>query len=249
MANSASTGKESMTVLHVEPNNVLRRWLLRAGYCLLLIILSVLALLRYVGVFGGNVRVVEEGQVYRSAQLTGDDLTRLLDERRIRSVINLRGALPNDASYRSEIATCAKSGVNHFDIRLSAERMPPPGELLKLLNALDTAARPLLVHCFGGADRSGLVSTLYLNVERGVPLDEALSRQLTWRYGHLSFGHAHAMDDFFALYRHTAGGRSLREWVQRTYPKLYEQRLAEQRHGTVPRSGSLLVLWSLGLIH
>ncbi len=185
------------------------------------IVVGVLPLLWYVGVFGGNFRVVVPGRVYRSAELTGGLLDSVLTAYHIRTVINLRGESPNDGWYRSEQASCAHLGVSHVDVALSAVRMPPPDQLQKLLAAFDTAAYPILFHCRGGADRSGLAGTLYLNLYQGVPLDQAQARQLTWRYGHLSWGQAHAMDDFFALYRRTGGGLGLRAWISARYPALY----------------------------
>src|SRR5690349_5614435 len=64
--------------------------------------LVVFLLLCYVGVFGGNVRTVVPGQVYRSGQLTGNgiqplsaqwvghSLDNVLRSRHIRTVVNLR---------------------------------------------------------------------------------------------------------------------------------------------------------------
>ncbi len=191
--------------------------------------------LEYVGVLGGNIRVVDPGGVYRSAQLSGPRLTDLIQSRGIQSVVNLRGPSDADAALRAERAVCAQPSVKHSDVRLSAYRLPPPAELRRLLQAFDSLPRPMLVHCLGGADRSGLACTLYLSIYRGVPLDEAESEQLTWRYGHIPGGKAHPMDDFFTLYRTTANGQSLPKWIIDSYPKLYstktnEGKLLQQDH-------------------
>lgn len=175
----------------------------------------------FTGAIGGNVRVVAPRRVYRSAQLTGHALNRVLQADGIRTVINLRGAAPKDAWYRSEIATCSAHRVAHIDIVLSAHNLPPPKQLEKLLAAFDRARYPVLFHCQGGSDRSGLVGAIYLNVYRNVPLDQAEQSQLAWRYGHLPFGPAHAMDEFFDLYRRTNGNLSLRDWIVLRYPNLY----------------------------
>ena len=104
---------------------------------------------------------------------------------------------------------------------LRATSLPPPERITELLRALDKADYPVLIHCQGGADRTGLASTLYLNVYRNVPLDEAERKELTWRYGHFSRGEAHPMDDFFDLYRKTGHGLSLRDWAETIYPSVY----------------------------
>ncbi len=193
-----------------------RKALYGAGIALALI----LAFLWWIGVLGGNVREVEAGRFYRSAQLSGSNLDGVLRRYRIRSVINLRGS-STKAYYRSEVAVCRNLGVAHFDVSTSAYRLPRPKELRELLAALDQAPRPVLVHCQQGADRSGLASTIYQNLYEGVPLDRAERDQLTWRYGHFpSFG-TWRMDRFFDLYRQTAAGQDLRTWIARTYPGVY----------------------------
>ncbi len=194
-----------------------------------LLLACILALLWYVGVFGGNVRVVVPGKVYRSAQLTGNTLDSVLKLYDVHTVINLRGGSSEDSWYRSERAECARLGVAHLDITFSAVRLPPPQQLQKLLAAFDKATYPVLIHCQGGADRSGMTGAIYLNLYQKVPLAEAVARQLTWRYGHISWGEAHAMDDFFALYGRTSGGLDLREWIERRYPAIYASLPPEQK--------------------
>jgi hypothetical protein len=196
----------------------------RCALWILLITVSLaLGALSYVGVFNGNVRVVEPGRVYRSGQLVGPQLAGLLKSRHIRAVVNLRGHLPEDARLRNERDVCARMGIAHVDISLSAGKLPPPTELLKLLNAFDTLPHPMLIHCAGGSDRTGLACALYTNIYVGLPLDRAQSSQLTWRYGHLPFGPAHPMDDFFSLYRETGQGMPIRTWISDRYPSIYTE--------------------------
>ncbi len=176
----------------------------------------------YIGVIGGNVHEVVRGRAYRSAQLTGRNLDDVLAQRHIRSVIDLRGGSMNDPWYRSEISECRDHAAAHYDVTMSARRLPPPETLQRLFNVFDHAQYPVLFHCKAGSDRTGLVATLYLNVYQHVPLDQAESQQLTWRYGHFSFGQTHAMDDFFTLYRKTGTGMNVREWVTKRYPAIYD---------------------------
>lgn len=206
-----------------------KRFLLGSIFVFLLLI----ALLWWIGVFGGNVRVVVPGRVYRSAQLTGnnytadtarligDDLNDVLRRYHIRTVINLRGGNMTNDYYRQEITDCRRYGAVHVDISMSAHHLPPPQSLRQLLAAFDSLPYPILFHCQGGADRSGLVGALYLNIYQGVPLQEALRRELTWRYGHFAFTAAGRMNDFFALYQRTSHGLSLRDWINTVYPNLY----------------------------
>jgi hypothetical protein len=156
-----------------------------------------------------------------SARLFGNGLGQVLDRYHISTVINMRGGSQENRFYREELAECARHGVAHIDIPFSARFLPPPKRLDALFTAFDSGSYPMLFHCAGGSDRSGLAATIYLSEYRHVPLDEAERTELTWRYGHIAWGQAHAMNDFFNLYRNTSGGMSLREWVRTRYPGYY----------------------------
>ena len=205
----------------------------------------------YIGVFGGNVHVVQEGRVYRSAQLTGvgiqpesarlagRGLADVLEKYRIKTVINLRGKSDDANWYFAETAISRSHNAAHLDIPLSAVRMPPPESLRELLAAFDTAPYPIIYHCQAGADRTGLVSTIYANVYENQPLDEAENSQLTWRRGHFSFSKTHPMDDFFNLYRKTGNGMSLRDWILQKYPALYDALPADLKKARLRYGGAL----------
>lgn len=181
----------------------------------------VIGFLWYIGVIGGNVHAVVPGRVYRCAQLTGRNLDDVLVADHIRSEINLRGGNMENSWYRNELAECRAHGVTHYDIDMSARRFPTPAQLRKIFDVFDHGPYPILYHCKAGSDRTGLVSTIYLNAYRHEPIDEAYAQGLTWHYGHFSFGETHAMDDFVHLYMRTSNGEPLRQWTVDRYPALY----------------------------
>lgn len=216
-------------------NRSLKRRRLTGG--VVTFILFVLGFLWFIGVFGGNVRVVDAGRYYRSAQISGPLLQNVVETYGIKSVINLRGAQQNDKAYDSEISICSASGIRHVDFDLSAYRLPPPKDIKGIIQALDELPKPVLVHCRGGADRTGLVSALYLNVYKNVALDQAEHEQLTWRYGHMAFTNTKAMDRFFDLYRSSSNGRSLRSWILETYPSIYDGEVRKHAPDVLPPKG------------
>ena len=209
-----------------------RVWRRAAGMTLALLLVALL-FSTYIGVFGGNVHVVQAGRVYRSAQLTGagiqpesarlagHGLADTLEKYHIKTVINLRGKSDDADWYFAETAISRSHNAAHIDIPFSAVRMPPPESLRELLAAFDTAQYPIIYHCQAGADRTGLASAIYADIYENEPLDEAESSQLTWKRGHFSFSKTHPMDDFFDLYRKTGNGLPLREWILQKYPALY----------------------------
>ena len=117
--------------------------------------------------FQGNFGVVDPDRVFRSAQPDGSRLDRMIGERRLKSVLNLRGGAVTDTFYEAEVRVTEARGVDFYDFPMSYERRPTRREILILLDLLDRCRYPLLIHCKQGADRTGLVSALYLLSEKG----------------------------------------------------------------------------------
>jgi protein tyrosine phosphatase (PTP) superfamily phosphohydrolase (DUF442 family) len=128
-----------------------------------------------------NFHTVRAGEIYRSAQPSAGDLREMADDYGIRSVVNLRGPNPDERWYRQEVAASRALGLRHYDVSMRAYELPRIRELLKLVDILETAPRPLLLHCEMGADRSGFASALALILDRSGSLKSAL-RQFSWRY-------------------------------------------------------------------
>jgi protein tyrosine phosphatase (PTP) superfamily phosphohydrolase (DUF442 family) len=147
----------------------------------------------------GNIHEIEPGVLFRSAQLDGATLDSLVRKEGIRAVLNLRGAQAGQPWYDDEIAASARDGVRHFDLGLSPTREPDEALVTQLVKILNAAPKPLLIHCNGGADRSGLASALYELRIAGKPIDQA-AEQLSFRYGHfpwLPWSRTGAMDRTF----------------------------------------------------
>ncbi len=147
----------------------------------------------------GNFGVVIPNQVYRSAQLGALELQRIVRQRGIRSVVNLRGAHPRDPWYRQQRAVALQLGVAHHDLRFSATGLPPITEILRLKRVLQNTERPLLIHCQRGADRTGMASALILLLDGEQPIDQ-VRKQLSARY--------------YIFSGHSAGKLLLDEYVQ-----------------------------------
>lgn len=145
----------------------------------------------------GNFHVVATGKFYRSAQLDAEDLAEAIADKGIRTVINLRGE-NDEAWYREERAVPQQAGVRYVDFGLSAGEDLTNTQLDRLVALIKHAPEPILVHCYGGADRSGLASAIYQLVVAGLPPDRA-AEQLTFWYGHFPWFRSHtaAMDRSF----------------------------------------------------
>lgn len=172
-------------------------------------------------VAGNNRHTVIPGKVYRCAQPSGGQLRDAVARYGIRTVVNLRGLCDDQDWYRAEAGVSNELGVSQEDICLSANTLPPPSELRRLVEVLDRTEYPILIHCRRGADRTGLVSVMAMLLFTDATLDEA-RRQLLPRYGHFRFGRTAAIDEFFDQYETWLNGRphaptAFRDWVSNRY--------------------------------
>jgi hypothetical protein len=148
---------------------------------------------------GSNEHTVIPGRVYRSAQMSRQKLERTIAEKKIRTVINLRGCCPNMPWYLNEARATHATSISQEDITLSAKRYPHPGEIARLIEVFDHTDYPVILHCAAGADRTGLAAAiaLLLLTDRGLA---AARRQLWPRYGHFAIGRTGRLDEFLDYY-------------------------------------------------
>lgn len=161
----------------------MKRWIRRAGLTLAALVGLFASWLGWLHL-SGNFHEVMEGELYRSAQMSPQDLTRWKAEYGIRSVINLRGENQNSGWYRDEIAAARELGLAHADFRMSARTAIDATEADRLVTLMREMPKPLLIHCASGADRTGLASALYV-AALGQGDEEAAEWQLSPRYGHV----------------------------------------------------------------
>jgi protein tyrosine/serine phosphatase len=186
---------------------ILKRLAKRISFVVLSLVLAVGGYVLYLLVTD-NFHVVVAGQVYRSGQMSGSALARVIHAHGIQSVLNLRGGGGADGWYRDETNTTHQLGVGHYDFALSAGREVSDEEIEDIMATLRQAPKPVLIHCNGGADRSALISAIYLYTTQGETAAEA-SRALSPFYGHIPHLHwryAIAMDRSYWRYvsNHTA---------------------------------------------
>jgi protein tyrosine phosphatase (PTP) superfamily phosphohydrolase (DUF442 family) len=128
-----------------------------------------------------NFAEVQPERVYRSGQMPASALAQTLRERRIKTVLNLRGSNPSESWYRNEISTTREACATHIDVAMSSCLWMSRVQLRALVETLDTAEYPLLIHCAWGSERTGLVSAFAELLRPGGTLDDARA-QFSIRY-------------------------------------------------------------------
>ncbi len=98
---------------------MIKRWLRRMGLAAAIAAALAGAWAGYMRLTG-NFHSVEEGMIYRSGQLSGEQLDSRIREHGIRTIINLRGNNKGASWYDNEMKISAASGVHHVDFPLSA---------------------------------------------------------------------------------------------------------------------------------
>jgi protein tyrosine/serine phosphatase len=162
-----------------------------------------------------NFRVVREGVLYRSGQMSLDGLKRAIHDHGIRTVVSLRDAVtPTD---QAEEALCAKEEITF--VRLLPQSWdnaegPAPVEdnVRRFLEVIDDPDNyPILVHCFAGIHRTGAYCAIYRMETEGWSNARAIAEMKACGYDNLD-------DDldistYLRQYRPRSrpGGRELRQ--------------------------------------
>ena len=107
-------------------------------------------------------------------------LARTIRDYRIKTVLNLRGS-NKDPWYAAERTATLEAGATQVDIAMSSCIWMSRAQLRTVIETLDTAEYPMLIHCQWGAERTGLVSAFAELLRPGSTLDDARA-QFSIRY-------------------------------------------------------------------
>lgn len=132
----------------------------------------------------------------------------------IRTVINLRGGSGGSCQVLEE-AACRELGLELVAFRVKSREAPTADQVIAAKSLFDSIAYPALLHCKSGADRSGVMSVLYMHFRQGQPIRQAI-RQLGLRYLHWPRGDTGILDYTFAKYLREGepAGLHFLDWVK-----------------------------------
>jgi protein tyrosine/serine phosphatase len=125
------------------------------------------------------------GVLYRSGQLTGDQLTAAINRKGIRTVVNLQ--MPGD-ELAAERDLCARLGVDFVNLPMPGDGFGEEWQFREILKITDDPQRrPVVVHCARGTCRTGAAVALYRFERDGWTLEDVATemRRQTYRYGWL----------------------------------------------------------------
>lgn len=139
----------------------------------ILLLLGGLAWWGYAGLiapnlFPQNFGVVEAGKVYRSAALTPAATKRIVEQRGIRTIIDLGGFDKKPEQAQVAQRTAEALGVKRYVFELEGDGTGNPNAYVAALRVLNDAGNhPVLIHCSAGAQRTSACVILYRHVLQG----------------------------------------------------------------------------------
>lgn len=135
----------------------------------------------------------------------------------IRTILTLR-AEDHTVYHRREVQLCQAQGITLEGVILNARRAPEAEPLIRALDILRQAERPVMFHCKSGADRAGLVAALYLLEVEGATSDDARA-MLSTKYLHHKGSRTGVLDAFLEAFiaAKEATGVRFEDWVVSDY--------------------------------
>ena len=134
----------------------------------------------------------------------------------IRTVINLRGDGYETSFFVLEREACARLGLTLVNFSIASREAPSAQQVRGAKALFETAEWPALMHCKSGADRAGVMAVLYAHFKMGLPLREAVARELSLRTLHVKQGETGVLDYTFERYfaEGEPAGLSFYDWTQ-----------------------------------
>ena len=132
-----------------------------------------------------NWAAVEQGQIYRSGQVSRHLIRPTLSEHKIGAIIFMSEDKADRPDVQAEAAAAADMGIERYNFSLTGDGTGNPQ---RYVDAVQTMARcvregrPVLVHCHTGAQRTGGAVALYRMLVQGRSGKDAYNELVA--YGH-----------------------------------------------------------------
>ena len=147
-----------------------------------------------------NFHAVDEGQLYRSGQMSPTGFARTIRESGVRTVITLRDTADDDTGTfadQFEADYCRTHGIAYHRVGPTTDWLPTDevkfpfhgqvNEFLRITN--DPATEwPVLVHCFAGVHRTGACCAVYRMEHQGWDADDAIREMRAMGNARTTFG-------------------------------------------------------------
>lgn len=121
---------------------------------------------------------VREGVLYRCGQPDADDLARIHEKYKFRTVVALRAGIDNpkrNAWAGPEQAFCRENDIKFVSLPSNTKHPPTPEQFQTFVDLFgDPQRQPVLVHCKRGQQRTGIFCAAYRMAREGWSQEQAM---------------------------------------------------------------------------
>ena len=135
----------------------------------------------------------------------------------IKTIINLRG-IRKDGGWLLENEACNKYNIKLIDFRARSRAAPEKEMIFKAEKLFKTIEYPVLIHCKSGADRAGIMCSLYMLIH-GKKNPAIAKKQLSWKFLHIKWAKPGVLDAFVEEYSLDYKKTMIKfmDWVEKEY--------------------------------
>ncbi len=133
--------------------------------------------------FARNFGVVEEGKVFRSGRQTPAMMKHLVEQHKIKTIVDLGAYGDGSIEEKQAQATAAALGVRRVRYYLHGDGTGDPNAYVAALRVMvDAASHPVLVHCAAGAQRTSGCVMLYRLATKGEPFENTYAEAQAYKH-------------------------------------------------------------------
>ena len=130
-----------------------------------------------------NFHIVDDG-IWRSAQPCVESIS-VMQKHGLKTIINLRGSEEN---HLWESRICDSLGIQYFHMPMDGREVPDTADLNNILRIIENQQnQPVMYHCLGGKDRTGIVTAIYRLKNSDVSFEEVHKEMLMYGYNEEEF--------------------------------------------------------------
>ncbi len=178
--------------------------------------------------FNNNLHEIRTDELFRSGEMTTDELGAVVQAHKIKTVFDLRlTPKPVGEGDIPEVLALKKLHTTYVHVPLKGSKEMALDQVKQLLTEIDKAETPALIHCTSGTHRSGVVAAIWMMERDNLPYDVAIE-QLSAKFGFFKAerqlksmveGHP-TIDNILWRYEHANEQKpiSFRAWVNAGMP-------------------------------
>jgi len=129
---------------------------------------------------------IVDNDIWRSAQPSIESIA-AMKKHGLKTIINLRGSEEN---HLWESRICDSLGIQYFHLPMDGREVPDTADLNDILRIIENQQnQPIMYHCLGGKDRTGIVTAIYRLKNSDIDFEEVHKEMLMYGYNEEEFPH------------------------------------------------------------